>query len=211
MKCSLCSCEGHNKRTCTVPEWAETLKDAPKLPTEIWADWVALAMEDGHKKTQIRVKHIGGTMKDKMKIQKCVPFLLDLFDIRNRQQLDDWCLENGATKQCKHKPFYDEVERRAKEHWGSDKHPKGIVRTIYETHLDGFAPKVKGESVKTYQDENGLWKTSGKKRTSQYKGISFYKPSQKWICQYKCTNCGYFTSEIKAAEHYAHLISQASI
>ena len=208
MKCSICSCEGHTKRTCQLEFWKEQLKDAPKLPSKIWSDWVALSLEVPLTPIPVRVEQIGGFEDYQMKIQKCVPYLFNLYDIKSKGDLDAWCIEKGGKKQCLHYPFYEEVMRRSKNHWESVKYPRAIVRATYESCLEGFAPKSKSTPRKTFQDENGLWKLTGKSKTSEYKGVSFYKPSQKWLCQYKCKNCGYFSSEIDAAKHYAFLKSQ---
>ena len=165
MLCTLCSCAGHTNETCVFPLWRDKLSDSPKLPPGIWADWVALALEPVPRPflLPVRVEHIGGCC-GQMKIQTCVPYLLNTFNIKTREELDNWSNEKGAPKQCRHLPFYNEVMQRSKDHWESIKHPRGVVRACYESHLDGFAPKKKSEPRKTYQDEEGLWRTSGKTR-----------------------------------------------
>jgi len=67
-----------------------------------------------------------------MQIQKAVQEIVDLANLRSKEDLDIWCQGRGRQK------LYEYVKRFAPEHWEQIHTPKNSVRFYYQQILTGY-------------------------------------------------------------------------
>ena len=67
-----------------------------------------------------------------MKLKQAVRIILEIENIKSKEDLDVWCGATGREK------FYEFVKLLSQEHWNTIRTPKENVRFIYQGMLEGY-------------------------------------------------------------------------